>query len=297
VLRHRLITGTLLTVALLALLWADGELSARLRESDPVRSWLGTSDGMLLLAFSLAVLAPLLARELAALLRGSGIAAPTALTVAAAVLGVAAVRAMPGAATPPAAAAIAGTAVWLVLAGALVAHTRGQRVEGVVAATGGTLLAFAWIGAMLGTWLLVRMQVGPWVMAGAVLTVKASDIGAYFTGMSIGRHKMIPWLSPKKSWEGLVGGIAFAALVGGLLAWWSSSLDDPRDQVPVALGAATGAVLGVLGPFGDLAESLLKRGAGIKDSGTVLPGMGGALDVLDSLLLAGPVVMLALCLR
>jgi len=297
VLRHRLITGTLLTVALLALLWADGELSARLRESDPVRSWLGTSDGVLLLAFSLAVLAPLLARELAALLRGSGIAAPTALTVAAAVLGVAAVRAMPGAATPPAAAAIAGTAVWLVLAGALVAHTRGQRVEGVVAATGGTLLAFAWIGAMLGTWLLVRMQVGPWVMAGAVLTVKASDIGAYFTGMSIGRHKMIPWLSPKKSWEGLVGGIAFAALVGGLLAWWSSSLDDPRDQVPVALGAATGAVLGVLGPFGDLAESLLKRSAGAKDSGATLPGMGGLLDVLDSPLLAGPAVLWALSLR
>lgn len=296
-LRHRLITGTLLTVALLALLWADGELSARLRESDPVRSWLGSSDGVLLLAFSLAVLAPLLARELAALLRGSGIAAPTALTVAAAVLGVAAVRAMPGAATPPAAAAIAGTAVWLVLAGALVAHTRGQRVEGVVAATGGTLLAFAWIGAMLGTWLLVRMQVGPWVMAGAVLTVKASDIGAYFTGMSIGRHKMIPWLSPKKSWEGLVGGIAFAALVGGLLAWWSSSLDDPRDQVPVALGAATGAVLGVLGPFGDLAESLLKRSAGAKDSGATLPGMGGLLDVLDSPLLAGPAVLWALSLR
>jgi len=297
VLRHRLITGTLLTVALLALLWADGELSARLRESDPVRSWLGSSDGVLLLAFALAALAPLLARELAALLRGSGIAAPTALTVAAAVLGVAAVRAMPGAATPPAAAAIAGTAVWLVLAGALVAHTRGQRVEGVVAATGGTLLAFAWIGAMLGTWLLVRMQVGPWVMAGAVLTVKASDIGAYFTGMSIGRHKMIPWLSPKKSWEGLVGGIAFAALVGGLLAWWSSSLDDPRDRVPVALGAATGAVLGVLGPFGDLAESLLKRSAGAKDSGATLPGMGGLLDVLDSPLLAGPAVLWALSLR
>ncbi|MFM7797384.1 MAG: phosphatidate cytidylyltransferase [Planctomycetota bacterium] len=296
-LRHRLITGTLLTVALLALLWADGELSARLRESDPVRSWLGSSDGVLLLAFSLAVLAPLLARELAALLRGSGIAAPTALTVAAAVLGVAAVRAMPGAATPPAAAAIAGTAVWLVLAGALVAHTRGQRVEGVVAATGGTLLAFAWIGAMLGMWLLVRMQVGAWVMAGAVLTVKAGDIGAYFTGMSIGRHKMIPWLSPKKSWEGLVGGIAFAALVGGLLAWWSSSLDDPRDHVPVALGAVTGAVLGVLGPFGDLAESLLKRSAGAKDSGATLPGMGGLLDVLDSPLLAGPAVLWALSLR
>lgn len=296
-LRHRLITGTLLVAALVALLWADGAASARLRESEPVRSWLGTSEGILLVAFAAAVLAPMLARELASMLRGSGIAAPTALTVLAAVAGLAGVRLMPGAATPAAAAAIAGTAAWLVLSAALVVHTRGQRVEGVVAATGGTLLSFTWIGAMLGAWLLVRMQVGPWVLAGAVLTVKASDIGAYFAGMSLGRHKMIPWLSPAKSWEGLAGGIALAALVGGLLAWWSGSLDDPRDRVPVALGAATGALLGILGPFGDLAESLLKRSAGAKDSGRTLPGMGGIFDVLDSPLLAGPAVLWALSLR
>jgi phosphatidate cytidylyltransferase len=127
--------------------------------------------------------------------------------------------------------------------------------------------------------------------------VKASDIGAYAAGMSFGRHKMIPWLSPAKSWEGLAGGIALAAAVGGAMAWWSSGLPDPRDQVPVALGAMTGALLGIVGPFGDLVESLLKRGAGVKDSGSVLPGMGGVFDVLDSPLMAGPVVWLALQAR
>ncbi|MFM8785216.1 MAG: phosphatidate cytidylyltransferase, partial [Phycisphaerales bacterium] len=93
------------------------------------------------------------------------------------------------------------------------------------------------------------------------------------------------------------GGIALAAAVGGAMAWWSAGLPDPRDHVPVVLGAATGAVLGLVGPFGDLVESLLKRGAGVKDSGSVLPGMGGVFDVLDSPLMAGPVVWLALQVR
>ena len=85
--------------------------------------------------------------------------------------------------------------------------------------------------------------------------------------------------------------------MAGAGAGTSLGLDDPRDHVAPWLGAVTGAVLGVVGPFGDLAESLLKRSAGVKDSGTMLPGMGGAFDVLDSLLLAGPVVMIALSLR
>ena len=298
-LRARIITGTLLVAGLVALLWADGALSARVRADDgAVLRALGSADGALLVPLALLALAPLLASELAAMLRGAGVAAPTWLTVSAAVLGCAATRLPCGWSDSPAFAAGAfACAAWLATALALVAHTRGERIAGVVAAVGGTLVAFAYVGAMLGVWLLVRMQVGPWVLAGAVLTVKASDIGAYAVGMSVGRRKMIPWLSPGKSWEGFAGGIAFAALVGGLLAWASAGLHDPRDQVAPWLGAATGAVLGVVGPFGDLAESLLKRGAGIKDSGTVLPGMGGALDVLDSLLLAGPVVMLALCLR
>ena len=296
-LRHRLITGTLPVAALLGLLWVDGAASARLHDGAAVVRLLGTSDGLALTALALLVLAPVLGAELAAMLRGAGVAAPRALTALAAVAGCAAVRCVPAFEDPAAAGAAVATATAGVLAAAFVVHTRGERVAGAIAAAGGTMLAFAWVGAMLGTWLLVRTEVGPWVLAGAILTVKASDIGAYAVGMSIGRHKMIPWLSPAKSWEGFAGGIGFAALVGGTLAWLSGGLTDPRDQVPGALGAATGAVLGVVGPFGDLAESLLKRNAGAKDSGSFLPGMGGLFDVLDSPLLAGPVVWWALQLR
>lgn len=296
-LRQRLVTGTLLIIGLIAILWGDERLSDALRESETVRSIIGTSDGVLLLAFAIGVLAPLLARELAAMLRGAGIAAPTALTVLAAIMGIIAVRMAPAIDSAITAVAVMATALWAVLSCAIIVHSRGAHIAGVVAATGGTLLSFAYIGVLLGAWLLVRCDVGPWVLVGAMLTVKASDIGAYFTGMSIGRHKLIPWLSPAKSWEGLFGGIALAAVAGGLLSWWSDALPDPRDHVPVFLGAATGAVLGAVGTFGDLVESLLKRSAGVKDSGQVLPGMGGVFDVLDSPLLAGPVVWWALHLR
>lgn len=295
-LRTRLITGTLLVAALVALLWADGAAGRTVDADGGFARVLGGTDGVVIVPFALLLLVPLLGVELARLLRGAGIDAPTWLTVLAATTGAASVRAAP-ALEPGTAAATVAIAAWATLSAALVVHSRGQRIAGVVAATGGTLLAFVYVGMMVGTWLLVRCEVGPWVMAGAVLTVKASDIGAYAAGMSFGRHKMIPWLSPAKSWEGLAGGIAFAAAVGGAMAWWSGGLPDPRDQVPVVLGAATGALLGIVGPFGDLVESLLKRGAGVKDSGSVLPGMGGVFDVLDSPLMAGPVVWLALQAR
>ena len=292
-LRTRLITGTLLVAALVALLWADGAAGRAVDADGALARVLGGTDGVVIVPFALLLLVPLLGVELARLLRGAGIDAPTWLTVAAAFAGAASVRAAPALGPGPAA-ATAAIAAWATLSAALVVHSRGQRIVGVAVATGGTLLAFVYVGMMVGTWLLVRCEVGPWVMAGAVLTVKASDIGAYAAGMSFGRHKMIPWLSPAKSWEGLAGGIALAAAVGGAMAWWSGGLPDPRDQVPVALGAMTGALLGIVGPFGDLVESLLKRGAGVKDSGSVLPGMGGVFDVLDSPLMAGPVVWLAL---
>jgi phosphatidate cytidylyltransferase len=296
VLRTRLITGTLLVAALVALLWADGAAGRAVDADGALARVLGGTDGVVIVPFALLLLVPLLGVELARLLRGAGIDAPTWLTVAAAFAGAASVRAAPALGPGPAA-ATAAIAAWATLSAALVVHSRGQRIVGVAIATGGTLLAFVYVGMMVGTWLLVRCEVGPWVMAGAVLTVKASDIGAYAAGMSFGRHKMIPWLSPAKSWEGLAGGIALAAAVGGAMAWWSGGLPDPRDQVPVALGAMTGALLGIVGPFGDLVESLLKRGAGVKDSGSVLPGMGGVFDVLDSPLMAGPVVWLALQAR
>jgi phosphatidate cytidylyltransferase len=138
--------------------------------------------------------------------------------------------------------------------------------------------------------MLIRLEHSPWLLVGAILTTKACDIGAYFTGMSIGRHKMIPWLSPKKTWEGLAGGIVFASAVGAALAHFSVHLASAADHYPWWVGAILGALVAVIGQAGDLAESAFKRDAGVKDSGSILPGMGGVLDVLDSPLLAGPVV-------
>ena len=294
-LHQRLLTGSILIASLLLALWADGPAS-RAIPADALPWWTGGRDGIVIAAIGILALAPLMGRELAAMLRGAGIAAPTGLTMLAAVAGAAAVRIAACAPSAGVAAGIVAGAAWLVLALALVVHTRSHQVAGAMAATAGTVLAFAYLGLMLGCWMLVRNLIGPWGLAGAVLTVKASDMGAYFTGVAIGRHKMIPWLSPAKSWEGLAGGIAASAAVGGVLAWFAAGSLPECHALTVPVGVAVGLVAGLLGPFGDLAESLFKRNAGMKDSGSVLPGMGGALDVLDSPLLAGPAVLAILAI-
>jgi len=112
--------------------------------------------------------------------------------------------------------------------------------------------------------------------------VKCTDIGAYFTGSAIGRHKLIPWLSPGKSWEGLIGGLAAAAGVS-ILVVFLAGID-----LAVWQAAVFGVVVGLVGQFGDLCESLFKRAVKLKDSATVVPEFGGILDIIDSPLLAAP---------
>ena len=113
--------------------------------------------------------------------------------------------------------------------------------------------------------------------------VKSTDIGAYFTGSAIGKRKLIPWLSPGKSWEGLFGGLATAAVISVLIAYFAG--------VDMAIWQAGlfGVIIGVVGQFGDLCESLLKRSANIKDSSSMVPEFGGILDIIDSPLIAAPV--------
>ena len=112
--------------------------------------------------------------------------------------------------------------------------------------------------------------------------VKSTDIGAYFTGSTIGRNKLIPWLSPGKSWEGLIGGLTAAAGVSILIAWLGAI------GMAVWQAAIFGVCVGLAGQFGDLCESLLKRSAGIKDSSSTVPGFGGVLDIIDSPLISAP---------
>jgi phosphatidate cytidylyltransferase len=128
-----------------------------------------------------------------------------------------------------------------------------------------------------------------------LIVVKCSDMGAFFVGSACGRHKLFPRISPGKTWEGLAGGLA-----ASLLASFAFYLLLPHPvSGQVAFGqllltrtdiGVLGLLLGAVGVAGDLVESLMKRAAGIKDSGILVPGMGGVLDVLDSLLFAAPVL-------
>lgn len=118
----------------------------------------------------------------------------------------------------------------------------------------------------------------------------ASDTGAYFAGRALGRHHMAPQLSPKKTWEGFAGGLLASVGAGiGMV---------PLLGLPVSLlaGALLGLLGGIFGTLGDLAESLLKRQAGVKDSGALIPGHGGLLDRIDSMLFTGPVLYYAILL-
>ncbi len=123
---------------------------------------------------------------------------------------------------------------------------------------------------------------GAWLVALVLVITKGGDIGAYFVGSALGRHTLVGRVSPSKTWEGMIGGLLFS--VGGALA-----LRGVFSQIPVIHLVVMGLLLGVLGQLGDLSESVVKRDCQVKDSGTLLPGMGGVLDVLDSLLFTSPI--------
>ncbi len=119
-----------------------------------------------------------------------------------------------------------------------------------------------------------------------LVVTKFTDMGAYITGTLIGKHKMIPHISPGKTWQGFGGAIGWAVL-GGFIVYWlfPEQIDLLKPMHIVILGV----VLALVAVIGDLAESVLKRSLDVKDSGNFLPGIGGALDLIDSLLFTGPI--------
>ena len=131
-----------------------------------------------------------------------------------------------------------------------------------------------------------------------IAVTKSADAGAYFSGKSLGRNKLVPRLSPKKTWEGLLGGIVMATVVAYVCLRWlfpavAGGANPPGTVASVSwltgpIGGALllGPLLAIGGLVGDLAESLIKRDAGAKDSGDLLPGLGGVWDVTDSLIAA-----------
>jgi phosphatidate cytidylyltransferase len=148
--------------------------------------------------------------------------------------------------------------------------------------------AVAGLFALVPVWLaLVRLHAqGPQLMLFLLLLVVAADIGAYFAGRALGKHKLAPRVSPGKTWEGVGGGLVAAALMAAFGVWWFN-----MDTLPFM---ALCVLVTIASVVGDLTESMFKRHAGLKDSGNLLPGHGGVLDRVDSVTAAAPVFLIGL---
>jgi phosphatidate cytidylyltransferase len=176
----------------------------------------------------------------------------------------------------------------------LVAYERGRDEAATdFAITLGGIFYLGWLGSYLIS--LRSLPDGLWWFLLALPAVWLADSAAYMIGKPFGKHKMTPRLSPNKSWEGYFAGIIFGTALTALLAWAWQSLGPalaqpgiaPGPQVNPLNGAILGFVMSVLTTLGDLGESMIKRQVGVKDSGNILPGHGGAFDRIDSWLWAG----------
>lgn len=188
--------------------------------------------------------------------------------------------------------------MWLASAMALVYLVQAvrKRTENALINMSATIFVIFYTGGLVGFLTKLRMQVGGTegvLLVGlTIIVAKMADIGAYFTGRALGRNKLIEWLSPKKTWEGFIGGLATSILAAWAFGWILQSngwLEIPVRPLAYPMNLLVfGMMISLLSVAGDLCASMLKRDAAIKDSGRAFPGMGGVLDVLDSLMLAAP---------
>lgn len=187
--------------------------------------------------------------------------------------------------------------IFVAAAGAFALQLR-QPIRGIEAllSVAANVLGFVYVAFLFNfAARLVFLVDGPGEVPGAFLLLwclavtKFTDMGAYLTGSMIGRHKMIPHVSPGKTWEGFCGALVFAQLAGCGLFWlFPEGLAVLRSWGHVVV---LGVVLALLAVVGDLAESVLKRAVNAKDSGRMLPGIGGALDLIDSLCFTAPAMV------
>jgi phosphatidate cytidylyltransferase len=170
----------------------------------------------------------------------------------------------------------------------VVATFRGAPFDKMLASVGATILSVLYI-PMLGCYLVaVRVGFEPSLSAHLLsfyfLVLMGGDAGAYYVGRSFGKRKLAPSISPGKTWEGAIGGMVAALAMSTLAHFWFF-----RD-LPLKYALPLAAIMTIIGILGDLAESALKRGAGAKDAANILPGHGGILDRLDSLLFNAPLL-------
>ena len=283
-LRWRLLLGALFIAALVGLCWLDCR---------------ATIPGVWLAPVAVAV-AVLASQEIVSLLRAGGLQ-PAAAVVYAGNLLLLAVNWAPWWMPARGRLAELRPAEWFVASLSLVALAafasamrRYEKPGGSVANTAATCFAVLYVGLMLALLVQVRIVWGIGALATLLLVVKMGDIGAYTVGRLIGRHKMAPRLSPGKTIEGACGALAFSAFAAWAAFGWLLPPPAVGQSGPgLCCGwLIFGLLVGGVGIAGDLAESLIKRDVGRKDSSVWLPGFGGVLDLVDSVLLAAPAAWL-----
>lgn len=284
--KTRIILGAVMIAAVAGLLWLDWHIQ---HAAEAGREWAADIPLAVPLVPLIVVLTVVAFREIARLARARQIR----LLFVSGLLGALALAMFPflvhlTVIIPPTAEGLMATlggVLLLVFAEQMIRHGSDQALRSVA----GTMLAVAYLG--LGGAMVLNIRYDHNV-PGLVLflaTVKATDIGAYFVGSAIGRHKLAPSISPGKTWEGLLGGLAAGACAAVLVARLL-----PIPQLELHYAGIFGVIVALAGQFADLCESVLKRSAGAKDSGHVVPGFGGVLDIIDSPLLGAPVAWVLL---
>lgn len=301
--RQRVFYGSILLIGLVVLMIADAWLSRPAQGAQcPLRAVLGFG-GLTAFGFALVVLGG--AVELCRICRQAGYQPALAWSLLMVVLFMVA----PWLSSPhgwvalsqagtrfTALSQIEGILPWIALLGTALILVARQRTNGAIGAFGTGLLVVFYLGGLSSYCVRLRCwwpgPEGAWLTLAILFIIKVTDIGAYFTGIALGKTPLIPRVSPKKTWEGLIGGVAAAAAVSYAAMGW---------LLPVYGGCAAlrvlsipqvivfGIVMAVIGQAGDLVESLFKRDGGVKDSAHLVPTFGGVLDVIDSPILAVPV--------
>lgn len=285
-LKNRLTFGPLMLGGLFLLLWLDSAL-----QSWTARFHTGGIGGIGLLVI-LVIILPSAVGEIAVLFTAERIRPYRRFaSTGAGVLLLHAFATQFASFQPIAASTLAFIIVFVMLLAALT-RAMDRETQGAIQRMAGTVLATMYLGGL--GWFLVALRVkhssrglngSTMIIVMILLCVKFTDIGAYFGGRALGRRKLIPWLSPGKTWEGLFFGLLTAGIVGAVCAQFIS---PPSYTLPWWKGAMFGVIIGGIGQIGDLLESLMKRDAEVKDSGRLVPGFGGILDIIDSPLLAAP---------
>jgi len=270
-LKYRLIFGTLMTIVFVSLVLFDGFLDGSLNSQKPDAAVQATL--LVVLLILVAVPANL---ELAKLISASGAKIFLPITIASSILLSTGWYLAQFFADKNQFAAIFFILVFS-LATLAIFLWQGLKYAavGAFANCGANLLSIAYLGALTSFIVKLRIDFGPIVFLVFIFVVKFCDIGAYTFGRMFGKHKFSPIISPKKTWEGMAGGIVFSVVAASIFA-------RVFDIMAIWQAVIFGVVFAFLGQLGDLAESMLKRAAEQKDSASAVPGFGGVLDVIDS---------------